>query len=77
MTQTEPDGRVACPVRLRPVLPRDYLPLYRVSLSGPTAFRVRYRGATPSLEEFQRDLFSLRLNLPTVRWGGLRVPALR
>jgi len=54
----DPDSaRTRRPVRLRPLLPRDSLPLYRLTLSESQYFRHRYRGATPSFDEFQRDLY--------------------
>lgn len=43
-------------VRLRAVLPRDVANLYRAFLSEDLFMHYRYRGATPSFDEFQRDI---------------------
>jgi RimJ/RimL family protein N-acetyltransferase len=43
-------------VYLRPVEERDYAGLYRASIEPGSAFRWRYRGATPSIERFVAGL---------------------
>ena len=44
-------------VRLRTVTPRDYDYLYQLALDPASSFRWRYRGATPSPDEFHRNLW--------------------
>lgn len=44
-------------VRLRPLTARDYSFLYHLALSEETAYRWRYRGATPSPDDFQQQLW--------------------
>lgn len=44
-------------VRLRAIAPRDYPFLYHLATAEEVAYRWRYRGATPSPEEFQQQLW--------------------
>jgi RimJ/RimL family protein N-acetyltransferase len=44
-------------VRLRPVLPQDTQALYVAATEPSQGFRWRFRGRTPSFDEFERTLF--------------------
>ena len=45
-------------VRLRTLMPSDYEYLYRLATDEEIAWRWRYRGHTPSPEQFQQNLFA-------------------
>lgn len=51
------EGPIGVAVSLRPIEPPDYGPIYRAAVGPENGFGWRFRGRTPSPEEFETTLF--------------------